>query len=231
MTSVSRGVSTPPTLAHESLASSAADWITSRILEGHIKPGEKLAEVGLAEQMGISRSPVREALRELARDGLIIVEPRRGAYVAELSKQNASDLYACRMLLEPPCIKQSVEAMTENDARQLNAIYDAMRTATEANDANAYVSALKDHNWALLSACPNKMLVNYAESAWRASLRYWDLVVRADKYLSRSLRRNRSMQTAIANRDGDKAAEISLAVLEFGRDEVLRMLSRLPAKG
>src|ERR1700691_4652254 len=90
-------------LRHDSLARSAADWIAAHIISGDIKPGEKLTETSLAERMGISRSPVREALQSLSRDGLITVEPRRGARVSRLDAGDAADLYACRLLLEPPC--------------------------------------------------------------------------------------------------------------------------------
>ena len=94
-------------LRHDSLARGAADWIAEHIISGEIKPGEKLTETGLAERMGISRSPVREALQALSREGLIILEPRRGAYVSELNARDVRDLYACRLLIEPSCAAQA----------------------------------------------------------------------------------------------------------------------------
>jgi DNA-binding GntR family transcriptional regulator len=231
MSANSRTEALPPTLAHESLASSAADWITNRILEGHIGPGERVTEVSLATQMGVSRSPVREALRALSREGLITIEPRRGAFVAELDRQNAADLYVCRLLLEPACSRYSVEAMDDARADQLATVFERMRSAAGQHDPASYVSALKDYNWLLLDGCPNRLIFGFAESSWRASLRYWDLTVRAsDNYLGKSLRRNRGMQTAVLARDGVKAAEVATAVLEMGRDELLKILARLPAK-
>lgn len=222
----------PPTLDHESLASSAADWITNRIIEGRIRPGEKVTEVSLAEQMGVSRSPVREALRALSRDGLITIEPRRGAFVSELDRHDVADLYECRLLLEPQCTRLATEAMDDQRVETLTTEFAKMRAAADQHDASAYVSALKTYNWALLSGCPNRLLFNFAESSWRASLRYWDLTVRgSNNYLAESLRRNRGMQPAILARDGEKAAQVATAVLELGRDKLLRLLSRLPVKG
>jgi DNA-binding GntR family transcriptional regulator len=221
----------PPTLSHESLASSAADWITNRIIEGRIEPGEKVTEVGLATQMGVSRSPVREALRALSRDGLITIEPRRGSFVSELDRDDAADLYECRLLLEPQCTRLAAEAIDDQRLELLSAEFGKMRAAAEQHDASAYVSALKTYNWTLLSGCPNRLLFSFAESSWRASLRYWDLTVRgSNNYLIESLRRNRGMQSAIVARDGEKAAQVAIAVLRFGRDKLLRLLSRLPAK-
>src|SRR5690348_14497175 len=124
----------PPMLRHESLARSAADWITSRILEGHIAPGEKITEANLAQQMGVSRSPVREAMRALSRDGLIVIEPRRGAFVADLDRESAAELYVCRLLLEPPCIELAATAMSDDRAELLTATFEQMRSAAAEHD-------------------------------------------------------------------------------------------------
>ena len=219
----------PPALSQDSLAISAAEWITNRILEGRIGPGEKVTEVGLAEQMGVSRSPVREALRALSRGGLIVVEPRRGAFVAELDTTNAADLYACRLLLEPACARLAVGELDTHGVKNLAGIFDRMRHAAKQHDAAAYVVALKDYNWNLLDACPNRLLFGFAESSWQASLRYWDLMVRGSPdYLNKSLRRNREMHRAIQARDAEAAGRVSVAVLEFGREELLKLLARLP---
>ncbi len=225
------GAGSLPGLSHDSIAISAATWITDRILEGRIGPGEKVTEASLAEQMGVSRSPVREALRALSRGGLIIVEPRRGAFVAELDRDNAIDLYACRLLLEPRCSALAVQQIDERRVHLLTGIFARMRTAADQSDTAAYVLALKEYNWNLLDACPNRLLFGFAESSWQASLRYWDLLVRSSpNYLTKSLRRNRGVQAAIETRNPVEAERVATAVLEFGRDELMKLLSRLPSK-
>ncbi|QNK82636.1 GntR family transcriptional regulator [Nakamurella sp. PAMC28650] len=225
------GATSLPGLSHDSIAISAATWITDRILEGRIGPGEKVTEASLAEQMGVSRSPVREALRALSRGGLIIVEPRRGAFVAELDQENAADLYACRLLLEPRCSAMGVQEMDDRRADSLTEIFGRMRVAADQRDTAAYVLALKDYNWNLLDACPNRLLFGFAESSWQASLRYWDLLVRSSPhYLTKSLRRNKGIQAAIESRNPVEVERVATAVLEFGRDELMKLLSRLPSK-
>lgn len=215
-------------IRHTSLASSAADWITTRIIEGQIKPGERITEVGLAEQMGISRSPVREALRSLSREGLITVEPRRGARVGELDRAHAADLYAARLLLEPECVRAAVAVITEARVAELGRILRTMTAAVQARDAAAYLSALKSYHWTLLDGCPNRVLFGFAEASWRSSLRYWDLLVRGSpSYLTQSLRRNRAVYAAIGRRDADKAAQVSTLVLERGGTELLKVLDKM----
>jgi DNA-binding GntR family transcriptional regulator len=214
---------------HSSLAQIAQDWIAAQIIEGRIKPGEKLAEVTLAEQMGISRSPVREALRSLSGQGLIVVEPRRGAFVAELDAAHAADLYACRLLIEPACIREAVLGIDDSSLARLEDIFDEMRAAAEAADAEAYVRALTNYNQQLLDACPNRILFGYAESTWRNSLRYWALLVRhSGVYSQQSLRRNGKVHTAVRKRDADKAAQAATELLRWSREELLSVLTKLP---
>jgi DNA-binding GntR family transcriptional regulator len=234
--SVSAGSAVPagsavdgPLQQHPSLATAAQDWITGQILRGRIKPGEKLAEVALAQQMGISRSPVREALRALSAQGLIIVEPRRGAFVADMDAKHAGDLYVCRLLIEPECVREAVDGMSDAAMASLQQIFARMEEAAETSQVDAYVAALTDYNQELLEACPNRILFGHAETTWRSSLRYWGLMVRhSDTYCQQSLKRNRSVHRAVCKRDGDRAADAVTTLLEWSRAELLSIVTQLP---
>ncbi len=226
------GAAAGETLRHDSLARSAADWIAAHIISGDIKPGEKLAETSLAERMGISRSPVREALHALSRDGLITAEPRRGARVGGLDAQDAADLYACRLLLEPPCTALAAAALTDATAAELEKAFRRMGAAVAASDPMDYVDALKQYNSTVLAACPNRILRDYAQSSWRSALRYWDLLVRGSgDYPAESLARNENLHAAIRARAGAEARQAAVDILEHGRDALLRILGHLSAGG
>jgi DNA-binding GntR family transcriptional regulator len=219
-----------PLQQHPSLATAAQDWITGQILQGRIKPGEKLAEVALAQQMGISRSPVREALRALSSQGLIIVEPRRGAFVADMDADHAEDLYVCRLLIEPECVREAVEGMTDAAWQRVQGAFTRMETAAASGQAEAYVVALTDFNRELFEACPNRLLFGYAESTWRSSTRYWGLMVRnSETYPDETLRRNRKVHRAAAQRDGAAAAAAVTELLEWSRTELRKIVTHLPA--
>jgi DNA-binding GntR family transcriptional regulator len=222
------GATAGETLRHDSLARGAADWIAAHIISGDIKPGEKLTETGLAERMGISRSPVREALQALSRDGLITVEPRRGARVNRLNAHDAADLYTCRLLLEPPATAMAAAALSDATAADLEATFGRMAAAVAARDSMDYVDALKHYNWTVLAACPNRILSDYAQSSWRSALRYWDLLVRgSDNYPAESLARNQNLHAAIRARNATSASQASTDILEHGRDAMLRILGHL----
>jgi DNA-binding GntR family transcriptional regulator len=214
-------------LRHDSLARSAANWIAEHIISGDIKPGEKLTEVGLAERMGVSRSPVREALQALSREGLIILEPRRGARVDRLDAGDMADLYACRLLIEPRCTAEAAMALTGETTADLEATFQRMVAAVAAYDPTEYVDALRHYNGTVLEACPNRALRGYARSSWRSSLRYWDLLVRgAETYLTESLERNKRLHEAILAKAASETERAAIEILEHGRDELLRILNQ-----
>ena len=219
-------------LRHDSLARGAADWIAEHIISGDIKPGEKLTEIGLAERMGVSRSPVREALQALSREGLIIFEPRRGARVVSLDACDVRDLYACRLLLEPPAAAEAASALSDATAAELEATFQQMTNAVAGHDASEYVAALKHYNGTMLAACPNRVLSGYAQNTWRSSLRYWDLLVRGSSdYLAESLARNKHLHEAIKARFGAETEHAAAEILVNGRDELLRILEQFAADG
>jgi DNA-binding GntR family transcriptional regulator len=215
-------------LRHDSLARSAADWIAEHIISGEVKPGEKLTEAGLAERMGVSRSPVREALQALSREGLIILEPRRGAYVSELNARDVSDLYACRLLLEPSCAGQAAAVLTDATAGELDKTFQQMEQAVTDRELAEYIESLKHYNETLLAACPNRVLSGYAQNAWRSSLRYWELLIRGSvDYPVESLARNRHLHDAIRARFAAEAEYACAKTLEHGRDQILAILDQL----
>src|ERR1700760_3844794 len=105
-----------PTLA-EKLASAIADGI----LDGVLKPGARLDEVTLAQLHGVSRTPVREALRQLAMSGLIDMRPRKGAIVAQVTSDLLEDLFGAMAEMEATCARLSAVSMTPIERRRLQA--------------------------------------------------------------------------------------------------------------
>jgi len=110
----------PHPAEHKLLSRTVADWLAERIISGEEIPGARLTETKLAEEAGVSRSPVREALRILQSEGLVDIVPRYGAQVAYIGIHDVEELYACRMLLEPACAGLAVEALEPDDVRELD---------------------------------------------------------------------------------------------------------------
>ena len=111
------------------------DAIVSRILE----PGERLMEVQLAEAMGVSRTPVREAIRRLELEGFVVMIPRRGAYVAQLSLKDIADAFEIRGALEGLAAGLAAERATEDDIEELGRLLVRMSECLDSGDTKKAV--------------------------------------------------------------------------------------------
>jgi len=91
----------------------ARQTLRAEILEGRLGPGTKLIQTELAARLDVSTTPVREALQDLAREGLVLLDPHRGAFVRELSLDEVREIYELRILLEPMLLRRSVPGLSE----------------------------------------------------------------------------------------------------------------------
>ena len=107
-----------------------ADAVRDYIVDGRLKPGERINEVRLAESLRVSRTPLREALTRLAGEGAVRVVPRSGCYVADLSAQEVEQLYPIRAILDPAAL-QLAGLPTAHRLRELRALNTRLRNARE----------------------------------------------------------------------------------------------------
>lgn len=227
--SAAEPVRTPAPPLPSSLAELAAEWITARIIAGDIRPGDKLTEGALAEAAGMSRSPIREALRSLSSQGLVSIEPRRAATVALLSARDAADLYECRLLLEPRCMASASLEFTAEAGAELGDCIDQMTKAAEQGDGHTYLDAVTRYNRALQDCCPNKILASMTAAAQNSSLRYTTILVRSSQqYLMLSLANNMELHAAVTARNEDAVHKATTQVLTGARDQLLELISHIP---
>ncbi|MFT0862210.1 GntR family transcriptional regulator [Ancylobacter sp. G4_0304] len=118
----------------------AAD-LASAILDGTLEPGSRLDEHMLAERYGTSRTPVREALRQLATTGLIELRPRRGAVVTQVTSEQLDTLFVAMGELEATCARLSALSMTPIERRRLDALHESMGEMTACGDVAAYTAS------------------------------------------------------------------------------------------
>jgi DNA-binding GntR family transcriptional regulator len=115
--------------SHKPLRESVYEQLKMRILKGTLKPGTRLMEVELADDLGVSRTPVREAMRQLEKEGLVEIKPKRGAYVSNISVDDMIDTLIVRKELEGLCAELAAKAINEELSEQLEGI---MRQYTQA---------------------------------------------------------------------------------------------------
>jgi DNA-binding GntR family transcriptional regulator len=151
-----------PTLT-EKLATAIADGI----LDGTLRPGERLDELTLAQQHGVSRTPVREALRQLTASGLIDMRPRKGAVVSQATPEQIESLFVAMAEMEATCARLCALSMTPVERRRLQARQEAMTELAAAGGPEAYSDANVAFHSAIYAGAHNAPLADYAMSLRR----------------------------------------------------------------
>jgi DNA-binding GntR family transcriptional regulator len=155
------------------------------IVQGKIKPGMRLMEEELAEDMGVSRTPIREAIRKLEKEGLITIEPRRGAYVSQLSKQDMLEILEVRQNVEGFAAELAAKRITEEEKIKLKNIADEYEKAVSENDMAAMIKADTTFHHTIVEATRNKLLIQMVEQLQELVLRfrylYYDNFKRSEK--------------------------------------------------
>jgi DNA-binding GntR family transcriptional regulator len=115
----------------EVLPNSVTTILRQAILKGDLKPNERLVQADIAEQLGVSRMPVREALKTLELEGLVSLEPHKGAIVNSLTLEDIDEIYELRTLLEPFTLKKSIPNLTAGDIASLEKLHEEMLGTTD----------------------------------------------------------------------------------------------------
>ncbi len=143
-----------------SLAALVQREIERMILAGDLRAGAKLTEASIAVSLGVSRGPVREALRALEGSGLVRVEKNRGVYVRQISVDEADQIYELRAVLDEFVGRRLAESAGADDVRDLRQIIERMERATARNDVDAYVAANLDFHDRLVELTGNAKLLH-----------------------------------------------------------------------
>jgi DNA-binding GntR family transcriptional regulator len=140
-----------------------ADRLRRAILEGRFAPGERLVERQIAEQFQISKTPVREALQELKRRGLVSSRTHRGTEVRVVDAQMVRDIYQVRMALESEAIRYAVPEHDEASCKALRATLERAADAGRGGDLVELIFVNRELHAQLLTPCPNRMLKEMIE--------------------------------------------------------------------
>lgn len=157
------------------------------ILRGDLKPGERLMEIHLADKLGVSRTPIREAIRKLELEGLVIMKPRRGAEVAKITEKNLKDVLEVRRALDALSIELACDRITEQEKSNLKLALLECESATQSRDAAVIANAdIKFHD-IIIAAAGNERLTylinNLAEQMYRYRFEYLKDVTKHEKMI------------------------------------------------
>lgn len=146
------------------------------ILRGELKPGERLLEIQLANKLGVSRTPIREAIRKLELENLVIMIPRKGAVVAEITEKSLRDVLEVRRALEELAVRLACEKMTDSDIKELIEAAKGFETALKTKDVTIYAEADVKFHDIIYRATDNQRLIqllyNLREQMYRYRVEY-----------------------------------------------------------
>jgi len=146
------------------------------ILTGELKPGERLMEIHLANKLGVSRTPIREAIRKLELEGLVTMIPRRGAEVAQITEKSLQDVLEVRRSLDALCAELACERISDAEIQALCQACKAFEEATVKGDIREVASADVALHDIIIKATGNRRLVqlvnNLAEQMYRYRFEY-----------------------------------------------------------
>ena len=125
---------------HRPLREIVYEQLKMQILRGKIVPGTRMMEVELADEMGVSRTPVREAIRKLEKEGLVTIEPRKGAYASDISLKDMVDTLEVREDLEGLAAALAAERMTDEQIQELTEISQKYREAVRNSETEKMIS-------------------------------------------------------------------------------------------
>ena len=177
--------------------------LRSDILTGRLGPGDQVVQELLAERYGVSRVPIREALKTLESEGQVVYHPHRGYFVAELSVADLLEVYRLRSILEAEAIRQAVPILGDDDVDALAELLAEVQTAAGAVDVIAMTAANRRFHFAIFDAAGLPRLSRILRQLWEATDAYRALYFQGPENRDRVAREHTRMLSALRKRDAE----------------------------
>lgn len=179
--------------------------LTDAISSGELAPGTTLDEQQLADRYGASRTPVREALRQLATSGMVEVRPRRGVIVRHVTAEEVMDMFETMAELEAVCVRLATYRITPLERSRLLRIHEASQAAVEQDDVDAYDALNRDFHEAIYRAAHNDFLADQAIAVRTRLNAFRRMQLRQARRLASSRAEHDAVMHAIAEGNGEEA--------------------------
>ncbi len=210
-------------IAPLALYQQVAERLRERIFSHELPAGTWVDEQALAEQYGISRTPLREALKVLASEGLVTLKPRRGCYVTEISERDLDEVFSVMAMLEGECARESAGRATKDDLTKLKAIHAELEAAAATQDIDGFFEANQAFHHALQSIADNRWLLHVIEDLRKVIKLSRHHSLFSEGRLEQSLLEHRGILEAVLARDAAAAETRMREHIRSGRAALARI--------
>lgn len=194
------------------------------ILTGQLKPGERLMEVHLANRLGVSRTPIREAIRKLELEGLVIMIPRRGAEVARITEKSLKDVLEVRRALDALSVELACDRITEADMKRLKKACDEFEKATRGKDAAVIAKADVTLHDIIVEATGNLRLQQLVNNLSEQMYRYRFVYIKEENIHDQLMEEHLEIYESIVSRDKERAAKAARLHIDNQEASIIRQI-------
>lgn len=211
---------------HQTLREKILETIRESILKGQLKPGEKVAEPELAERFGISRTPIREAFRQLESEGYLTVIPRKGAVVTALSERAVEEFYAIKSILEGYAAQMATENLTDKDIEKLEAINRKLQNLADEGDVKTFFKVHNEFHEVFIQAAGNEKLQELINQLMLKFNRFRLASLALPGRMEISVKEHEKIIKAFKRKDGSQADGLVRKTASFGGQVLIQSLAR-----
>jgi DNA-binding GntR family transcriptional regulator len=208
------------TLSRHNLSDTAADALRTMIVDGRLPAGERINEVHLSQKLGVSRTPLREALSRLATEGALNNIPRLGFFVRPLTLEEFEQIYDIRPILDPEALRLAGIP----DTKRIDKLERLNRKLAAAPSAEAAIALDDEWHLALLAQCPNRVLVEFIENMIRRTRRYEIALMREAPNVRRASDDHAQILAALRRNDLPAACAALKHNMQSGRAPIVKWL-------
>lgn len=194
------------------------------ILTGELKPGERLMEIHLADKLGVSRTPVREAIRRLELEGLVTTFPRRGAEVAQITEKSMSDVLEVRRTLDALCAELACERITQEGLNNLKLACEHFEQCVTTGDTKKIAQADVALHDIIVEATGNQRLIQLVNNLSEQMYRYRFEYIKDRSQHETLIREHRIIYQSIVDKDRDTAADAAKTHIDNQKKAIIRQI-------
>lgn len=194
------------------------------ILTGELKPGERLMEIHLADKLGVSRTPVREAIRRLELEGLVTMTPRRGAQVAQITEKSMSDVLEVRRALDALCVELACDRIDAAGLASLSKACDVFEDSVREGDSKKIAQADVALHDIIVHAADNQRLIQLVNNLSEQMYRYRFEYIKDKSQHETLVKEHRIIYQSIARKDKETAAAAAKTHIDNQKKAIIRRI-------